>query len=454
MESSLHQVWESAVGSPFVPTVGKGSQFFLGFSLLTIGFLLTGLFGLNRSVVNVPVIGIPASAAFAYVWCSLHDLCGWRLCITNPSIIYPATNFLPPLIYLPSNLSNLEPYTYTANKMSAIVEAENGPPIFKAVSSSARQLFQLLNCIRFATKAQVQISNEGLRFAVEESRVMQGTVFIEKALFTTFNCNLPESDPSDDESIGPDLPSFQISLSALLETLQIFGAADASNSRNSKPDNDGGYGSNIRVGRPNAFSNQALGMTGVCRLSYAGIGSPFSIILEESGVTTTCNLNTYEPESPEDIPFQRDAMQVKIIMQARWLFDAVTELSSTTPSRLDINAYPEAPYLSLSASGHLGSAAIEFSKGRELLETFTVAEKWTQSYKFEMIKAAAEAMRLASKVSVRGDEQGVLSLQFMVEVEGGGVSFIDFRFVPFLREEGDEDEDSQNEEDEYEGEEG
>lgn len=167
-------------------------------------------------------------------------------------------------------------------------------------------------------------------------------------------------------------------------------------------------------------------------------------------MTTTCNLNTYEPESPEEIPFQRDAMQVKIIMQARWLFDAVTELSSTSPSRLDMTAYPEAPYLSLSASGPLGSAAVEFSKGRELLETFTVAEKWTQSYKFEMIKAATEAMRLASKVSVRGDEQGVLSLQFMVEVEGGGVSFIDFRFVPFLRED-EEDEDSQNEGEEYEG---
>lgn len=58
--------------------------------------------------------------------------------------------------------------------MSTVVEIENGAPIFKAVSSSARQLFQLLNCIRFAPKAQVQINDEGLRFAVEESRVMQG----------------------------------------------------------------------------------------------------------------------------------------------------------------------------------------------------------------------------------------------------------------------------------------
>jgi len=257
---------------------------------------------------------------------------------------------------------------------------------------------------------------------------------------------LPEFDPAEEfESPETDLPNFQISLSALLQTLQILGAADPSANRFPRPDNDG-YNSNIRPGRPNAFSNQALGIAGVCRLSYAGIGSPFSIILEESGVTTTCNLNTYEPESPEEIPFQRDAMQVKVIMQARWLFDAISELSSISPSRLDITAYPSAPYLSLSAIGSLGSASVEFAKGRELLETFTVAEKWTQSYKFEMIKAAAEAMRLASKVSVRGDEQGVLSLQFMVEVEGGGVSFIDFRFVPFMRDlDEDNEEDSQDE---------
>src|SRR3954454_12003348 len=132
-------------------------------------------------------------------------------------------------------------------------------------------------------------------------------------------------------------------------------------------------------------------------------------------------------------------------MQARWLFDAISELSSTSPSRLDIVASPTAPYLSLSAVGHLGSASIDFGKRRELLETFTVAEKWTQSYKFEMIKAASEAMRLASKVSVRSDEQGVLSLQFMVEVEGGSISFIDFRFVPFLRDEDDEESEEEDE---------
>lgn len=46
--------------------------------------------------------------------------------------------------------------------------------LFTAVSGSAKQLFQLLRCIGFAPKAQVSISKEGLRFTVEESRVMQG----------------------------------------------------------------------------------------------------------------------------------------------------------------------------------------------------------------------------------------------------------------------------------------
>jgi cell cycle checkpoint protein len=58
--------------------------------------------------------------------------------------------------------------------MSTMEDDETAVPIFKAVSSSARQLFQLLNTIRFAPKVQVQISAQGIRFAVEESRVMQG----------------------------------------------------------------------------------------------------------------------------------------------------------------------------------------------------------------------------------------------------------------------------------------
>ncbi|KAM5384469.1 hypothetical protein ACJZ2D_001505 [Fusarium nematophilum] len=75
MDSSLHEVWQAAAGSPFFPTVNKGSQFWVAFFLLLLGLSLTGVFALNRSLVNVPVLGIPASLAIAfgvvYMFCAV-----------------------------------------------------------------------------------------------------------------------------------------------------------------------------------------------------------------------------------------------------------------------------------------------------------------------------------------------------------------------------------------------
>ncbi|KAI3324589.1 hypothetical protein HD806DRAFT_49835 [Xylariaceae sp. AK1471] len=75
MDSSLHEIWQTAAGSPFQPTVGKGSQFFVGFVLLLLGLSLSGVFAFNRSFINLPAIGVPASLAIAfgtvYMFCAV-----------------------------------------------------------------------------------------------------------------------------------------------------------------------------------------------------------------------------------------------------------------------------------------------------------------------------------------------------------------------------------------------
>ncbi|ORY54571.1 DNA repair exonuclease rad1 [Pseudomassariella vexata] len=303
-------------------------------------------------------------------------------------------------------------------------------PLFRAVASSTRQIHQLLKCISFTTKVHVQITQDGIRFAADHSRVMQGVAFLDKALFTTYTLNLAENEDGA-------LPQFQINLAAFLEALQIFGATDIA-AKQAKADAEP-YRSNLRNYRPDAFSHQTLGMPGTCCLLYEDDGSPLSIILEETGVKTRCNMVTYAPEQPDDIPFDRDDLSFKIIMQARWLLDCLSELAPMSPTRITIMASTDVPWLSLSSGGSLGSASVDFSSGRDLLETFSVREKWVQSFKFDLVKSASEAMRIASKVSFRGDGQGVLSLQFMVEVEGGAVSFLDFRFVPYITQEEDEE---------------
>lgn len=313
-------------------------------------------------------------------------------------------------------------------------------PLFRAIAGSTKQLYQLLKCINFTDKAHVEITEDGIKFSAESARVMHGMAFLDKALFTTYSTNLPRDDDTDAIS-----PRFQISLPALLETLQILGAAEAA-SRAGKDSADP-YRSNLRNYRPDAFSAQTLGMPGTCCLIYEEEGAPLSVILEESGVKTTCNLVTYLPEAQDDIPFDKDDVAFKIIMHARYLLDALAELAPSTPERLTIVASRNQPYLSLSSSGALGSTSVDFARGRDLLETFYVDRsqpRWVQAFKFDMVKSASEAMRIASKVSFRGDKQGVLSLQFMVEVEGGGVNFLDFRFVPYVTMEDEDDEETED----------
>ncbi|KAF1971601.1 DNA repair exonuclease rad1 [Bimuria novae-zelandiae CBS 107.79] len=348
------------------------------------------------------------------------------------------------------------------------MEEEDELPLLTAVSSSARQLYLLLRCINFAEKAHVQINDGGLQFSVDEASVMEGSAFLSKDLFTTYTFRAPapsqrEINDSDDEDapLEPDLPTFQISLPALLETLQIFGLTDPSTS---KPHWARDAPASTATG--GAFTNNVLGMNNMCRIAYASPGSPLSIVLTEASIRTTCNLTTYEPTFANEIPFDRQALAFKTIMRGTWLYDAVAELSSTSPEKLTLWARTRArkPYFALSSSGTLGSARVEFNNTPvtrappptnnagtvdagapqvNLLETFQLSDPTTPfraSYKFSLIQRAARTMSVATKVSVRVDEQGVLSLQFMIEVEPGKVSFVDFRFVPLVEDDEDVEE--------------
>jgi cell cycle checkpoint protein len=61
--------------------------------------------------------------------------------------------------------------------------AKDAPPILTAVSSSARQLFMLLRCIAFSSKAHITIGEEGLKISVNEVSAMEGAFpFVRSAI--------------------------------------------------------------------------------------------------------------------------------------------------------------------------------------------------------------------------------------------------------------------------------
>jgi len=180
--------------------------------------------------------------------------------------------------------------------------------------------------------------------------------------------------------------------------------------------------------------------------------------MSERNITTACRLTAYDAEAKPDIPFNSENLAHKIIMRAAWMHDAIAELAATEPERLTILASPNAPHFAFSAIGPLGSATVAFSKneplGRDaaqvpLLETFYVPKQVINTYPFALFKAAAKALAVATKVSIRADVHGVLSVQLMVEIEGGGFTFVDFQFVPLVAqdEEGEDEDENENEND-------
>ncbi|KAJ5809889.1 Rad1/Rec1/Rad17 [Penicillium pulvis] len=373
-------------------------------------------------------------------------------------------------------------------------------PLFTGVSNNANHLYTLLSCIGFASKATVQITPEGLRFSVEEGRVIQGLAFLDKSLFTSYTFNAAPEDPNQAEisdtqdSDEVTYPHFVVSLSALLETLKIFGINEVQepNARDTSLPHTNPASS--------AFAAPALLMDRSCTFQYLSHGAPFSIAIAEAGVQTTCELVTYEPDADEsDIPLQRDAIIMKIIMRSAWLYNSIAELDSSAPTILKLSASSkQKPFFALSgAGGPFSESTVEFSMGQHnemhgtapgqttqasqgihkvladdetsraraaksklgptATETFMVSppasmgERIKQSYRFALVRKAARAMSVANKVSIRGDQQGVLSLQFMIELDEGQppagrsigagikgvgpVCFVDFRFVPLLDEE-------------------
>ncbi|KAI5850626.1 DNA repair exonuclease rad1 [Tricharina praecox] len=297
-------------------------------------------------------------------------------------------------------------------------------PIFSATTTSARQLFNLLKCCGFQPRAQMELLAEGIKVTVEDSRVMQGHILVDRHLFSSYTFTPPPSETTTSTtSSSTSTVSFGISFASLLECLQIFGA---------EREREKWHSAGAAAPHSSAFDQQVLRISGTCRISYRGVGFPLALMLEENGTITTCTLSTYPAEEIADIPLSLSSLALKVIMKASWLQDAIQELEGSMPERLTLAASPQRSGLSLSAAGAMGSTEVEFLNDKALLQSYRCDKEVLNTYKFALIKNAARAMAIASKVSIRGDGHGVLSMQFMIEQEGGVASFVDFRFLPYV----------------------
>ena len=185
--------------------------------------------------------------------------------------------------------------------------------------------------------------------------------------------------------------------------------------------------------------NNPLRMGSTLRISYAVIGSSLDLTLEDQSIVTKCELTTYEPDDLVDLELRSDPIPNKIIMKGEWLVDAITELDASQTDILNIRQCPRRPFFRISAKALLGSIQMDYPNERSVLETFICSTESKNNYKFSMIKTSVRAMKEASKVSIRTDSYGTLSMQFMIPVGEGRNSFVDFRILSLTEDDTDEE---------------
>ncbi|EJF62658.1 Rad1-domain-containing protein [Dichomitus squalens LYAD-421 SS1] len=335
--------------------------------------------------------------------------------------------------------------------------SEEQPRLLTASVSDFRYFAALLRGVNFANRATVQINADGLTVTVEESRVLVATAWVFSAVFDEFTYNPhAASQPSQhrQEHAGGDdgeeevemASAFEIPLGTLMDCLNVFGTAaqapgtSSKKRKNGDDDSDGGGGGggvkkDKGKGRADAEGGNARldewfapGKGTGMRMSYAGAGHPLTVLVaeESGGPTATCEITTWDPEPRMTFNFDNDATVLRIILKSSWLRDALSELDPST-KKLTIIGHPPPPAvannrvprnapprLRLRAVGEFGTTEMDYPNDREVLETCECPATVSFTYTYSYIAKAMRALQSSSKTSLRIDDEGLLSMQFLM----------------------------------------
>lgn len=91
---------------------------------------------------------------------------------------------------------------------------------------------------------------------------------------------------------------------------------------------------------------------------------------------------------------------------------------------------PDQPYFRLATAGDTGSWQVDCPRDSDVVENFQCEETLVFRYKLKMLKPSEKALALSSKISIRINTLGYISLQFLVQLADSQAVFIEFLCLP------------------------
>ncbi|VDN05405.1 unnamed protein product [Thelazia callipaeda] len=255
------------------------------------------------------------------------------------------------------------------------------PPMAVLKMIDSRHFYTALKALEFHEKCLVDISKSGLRIVVNDQNCIQGIAYLNRELFAEYFL-------IRDEDI-----IFGIPLYVFMESINAFGT----------------------------------GVMGMLKLIYDGPGLPFKIMLERDGVVLRSLIDTRNPEEILDFDFNPISPAARVIMKPEMLQEAFRELDQSSLSvEFMINPFS----LNIITKGDLGVIQVEFPAHSEQMEQLDCRHKVEYSYKLCLLKRVIPSLNMCSKLSIRIDHRGILSMQFIIERYDNTLIFLEFYCIP------------------------
>uniref|UniRef100_A0A915JU12 Cell cycle checkpoint protein RAD1 n=1 Tax=Romanomermis culicivorax TaxID=13658 RepID=A0A915JU12_ROMCU len=179
----------------------------------------------------------------------------------------------------------------------------------------------------------------------------------------------------------------------------------------------------------NLFGRSTFGQSSsaTVKILYAGYGTPMKLLLEESGIVTDCSIKTSEPTDMIDFEFSPANVVSKVIMRPEVIRETFSEFDSNI-ELVEISISLENGF-TISSSDSYCSSITEIPTKSEIIDSFSCAQSQTFRYRANLLKRTIKSLQLANKISMRIDQRGFLSIQYMIEF-GGRMTFIEFECAP------------------------
>jgi cell cycle checkpoint protein len=87
---------------------------------------------------------------------------------------------------------------------------------------------------------------------------------------------------------------------------------------------------------------------------------------------------------------------------------------------------PRPPYVRISSESSLGIVEVDIPRHSEIMEHFECDYPQTFKYRYTLMIPILKAVTLSSKTSLRLNDRGCLSLQFMIPIEEDKTSLVEY----------------------------